>query len=395
MSSPNEFIPHSPRASNRTLTTPSTPLRRRMDRTVEIEPTRSRRRLFIDDPVETSPREYPLVQEEPVDKNQSGPFLCDVVFSFDTTGSMRRVIESVRNNLVSTVDRLFQEVDGIRIGIMAHGDYADYPEMMQKIDLSNDSIKIKNFILHARNTSGADPEENYEFVLNQACEFDWRAPVKVLVVIGDESPHEKGYCMPQRIPGFQSHLHIDWRIETKRLKKQGIIVFSCHALPESASAETLGFYQHISKETGGYYFPLSELKEFKEYMVGICLKAADGAETIQLLKQRQEDLQKEIEEMSKNNVKKEEIEEKVKDLRETRMASLEIGEGGLFSSPLVAKSATRARTEYKSVSKVERYATEVRSRRPDLDRSSQAFLASITGEETCSGDQSGEEGKIG
>jgi hypothetical protein len=357
---------------------------RRTIRTVDEDaprsPPRSARRLEFEFDREHTPHRVstePAVIETEVDGGE-GPFLCDVVFSFDTTGSMRSVIDSVRTNLTSTVDRLFKEVDGIRIGLLAHGDYCDYPEMMWKLDLSNDIIKIKNFIIGAKNTSGGDPEENYEYVLNQACDFKWKAPVKVLVVIGDEAPHEKGYDMPTDILGFQSQLHIDWKVEVNRLKKLGVTVFSCHALPDSANQDTLSFYQYISKETGGYYFPLSELKAFKEYMVGICMKAADGAETIELLKKRQEDLQKEIEELKKRGG---DVSEKVADLHEIRTASRDISEGRLFSSPMVHKNATKIRTEYKTKSRVSRYTEEMRSARPNLDVSSQAFISTIMDED--------------
>ena len=42
----------------------------------------------------------------------------DVVFSFDTTGSMASVIQSVRDNLSGTIDRLLNEVDGISLLIL-------------------------------------------------------------------------------------------------------------------------------------------------------------------------------------------------------------------------------------------------------------------------------------
>ena len=49
----------------------------------------------------------------------------EVVFSFDTTGSMYPCLTQVRRHIKSTVTRLGEEVPGIRIGIIAHGDYCD------------------------------------------------------------------------------------------------------------------------------------------------------------------------------------------------------------------------------------------------------------------------------
>ena len=49
----------------------------------------------------------------------------EVVFSFDTTGSMYPCLTQVRKNLKDTTQRLFREIPGIRIGVIAHGDYCD------------------------------------------------------------------------------------------------------------------------------------------------------------------------------------------------------------------------------------------------------------------------------
>ena len=48
----------------------------------------------------------------------------EVVFSFDTTGSMYPCLTQVRRKIKETVTRLLDEIPGIRIGIIAHGDIA-------------------------------------------------------------------------------------------------------------------------------------------------------------------------------------------------------------------------------------------------------------------------------
>ena len=47
----------------------------------------------------------------------------EVLFSFDTTGSMYPCLTQVRKNVKSTVKRIFKEIPDIRIGIVAHGDH--------------------------------------------------------------------------------------------------------------------------------------------------------------------------------------------------------------------------------------------------------------------------------
>jgi hypothetical protein len=46
----------------------------------------------------------------------------DLVFSFDTTGSMYPCLTQVRKEVKETVQRLFDEIPTVRIGIIAHGE---------------------------------------------------------------------------------------------------------------------------------------------------------------------------------------------------------------------------------------------------------------------------------
>jgi hypothetical protein len=233
-------------------------------------------------------------------------FLCDVVFSFDTTGSMSSVIESVRNNLSETIERLFREVEGIRIGILSHGDYCDNVTV-EKLELTKNVEQIKKFIKESKNTGGGDADECYEYILNLSKNMNWKSDVKILVMIGDENPHEKGYRFYVKnksdlnnfnIFNETGELQIDWKEEIKFLKENKIIVFSCHALPEINKSSLL-FYNQICEETGGFYFPLDELQGFKDYMVAICFKAADAGDTLQIINKKREELRKIIEEENK------------------------------------------------------------------------------------------------
>src|SRR5438309_7055523 len=93
----------------------------------------------------------------------------DVVFSFDTTGSMSSCIQQVRKNIKNITERLFKEISGIRIGIVAHGDYCDEKStyLMKSIDLTSDMNKIIEFINNVENTDGGDYPEAYEYVLRE------------------------------------------------------------------------------------------------------------------------------------------------------------------------------------------------------------------------------------
>ena len=94
----------------------------------------------------------------------------EVVFSFDTTGSMYPCLTQVRRNLKSTITRLLDEIPGIRIGIVAHGDYCDAGStyVTKHLNLSGDIDIICNFVQNVEPTGGGDAPECYELVLHEA-----------------------------------------------------------------------------------------------------------------------------------------------------------------------------------------------------------------------------------
>jgi len=51
--------------------------------------------------------------------------ITEIVFSFDTTGSMGQALQETQKNIAEITDRLFDTVTGLRVGVIAHGDYCD------------------------------------------------------------------------------------------------------------------------------------------------------------------------------------------------------------------------------------------------------------------------------
>lgn len=99
----------------------------------------------------------------------------EVVFSFDTTGSMYPCLTQVRRKIKETVTRLLDEIPGIRIGIIAHGDYCDAgkPYVTKIFDLSGDVELICDFVQNVEPTGGGDAPECYELVLHEAQSLSW------------------------------------------------------------------------------------------------------------------------------------------------------------------------------------------------------------------------------
>nr|XP_006821952.1 PREDICTED: uncharacterized protein LOC102809424 [Saccoglossus kowalevskii] len=168
--------------------------------------------------------------------------VVEVVFSFDTTGSMYSCLQKVRDKLGETVTRLLKDIPKIRIGIMAHGDYCDDNVYVVKtIDLCSNVHKLVKFVVGVDATSGGDSPECYEWVLRRAQMLDWSEDsAKALVVIGDDLPHPVSY----------TDQAINWHDELDVLKGMGIKVYGVKANNNNYATP---FYKELAEITDGAY----------------------------------------------------------------------------------------------------------------------------------------------
>jgi len=188
----------------------------------------------------------------------------EVLFSFDTTGSMYPCLTQVRREIKETVNRLFKDVPSIKIGVIAHGDYCDAGSsyVTKSFDLSTDKAAICNFITKVEPTGGGDAAECYELVLHQARTFSWSAgKKKVLVLVGDDVPHGKNEA--------QNTKKLDWRNELKLLLEAGINVYGVQALNRTHATK---FYEAISEETGGFHLELDQFANITDLIMAVAYK---------------------------------------------------------------------------------------------------------------------------
>jgi hypothetical protein len=101
-----------------------------------------------------------------ITKNSQNIDLC---ITFDTTGSMYPALTQVRRNVTKLIQDLFRLSSGIRIAIIAHGDYCDagHPYVIKTLDFTSDLNTIVNFVQNVEPTHGGDAPECYELVLNK------------------------------------------------------------------------------------------------------------------------------------------------------------------------------------------------------------------------------------
>ena len=145
----------------------------------------------------------------------------EIVFSFDTTGSMVSCLNEVRGRVQDMVQRLQADIPGITIAIFANGDYCDAGStyVTKYEDFTDDAAQLCNFTNNVEATWGGDADECYELVLHQVrTELSWTTgSQRVLIMIGDSNPHEPNYK--------QNKLKLNWRTEADELGK--MVRFYC------------------------------------------------------------------------------------------------------------------------------------------------------------------------
>ena len=186
----------------------------------------------------------------------------DVVVSFDTTGSMYPCLTQVRRRVNEMIDRLFREISGLRVGVIAHGDYCDRGStyVTKRLELTSDRNQLYRFVSDVPATDGGDAPECYELALYEARLFKWSSgSTKTLIVIGDDIPHPPSY------PGNTDKL--DWRNEIELLVKMGVNVYGVQALNRGHAT---AFYQEIARRTGGFHLTLDQFSSVVELVMAIC-----------------------------------------------------------------------------------------------------------------------------
>jgi hypothetical protein len=197
----------------------------------------------------------------------------DVLFSFDTTGSMYPCLTQVRRYVTDTVKLLFKEIPNLRVGIITHGDYCDDKKVLTSLDLTSDEKKICDFIKSAPATGGGDSAECYELVLNEARNFSWTSGKnKAFVLIGDDVPHDVGY----RYGSFTNKL--DWKNELGLLVEAGINVYPVQALNRRHANF---FYDGVAAKAGVDKISLDQFSDINDLILSICFKRANKEDRLE------------------------------------------------------------------------------------------------------------------
>ncbi|WAR25117.1 YR811-like protein [Mya arenaria] len=198
--------------------------------------------------------------------------LMELAISFDTTGSMYGCLEEVRAKIQDLIQRLQGDIPGIRIAIIAHGDYCDEHSsyLIKWIDFGSALPELCEFVKGVGRTGGGDGPECYELVLQRTREaLTWTpGSQRALILIGDNLPHEPGYNY-----GGKTY-HINWRHECNYLGKIGVKVYPVMACG-FGSFGVRNTYEDMAKRTGGKLLELKNFSSMFDFIMMICYREAN------------------------------------------------------------------------------------------------------------------------
>jgi VWFA-related protein len=174
------------------------------------------------------------------------PRPVDIVFVFDTTGSMEEQIEGVKDISIAFANKLREHNRDFRLGLVAFGDEI---RTVRNADntLTADAGEFKGWISELWADGGDDDPEISLDALQRAAQMTYRAGTqKVLILITDAPPHERGDGTPfSRV--VSSEL-------VGQLRDQGFTVY--------AVAYDDGRFRRLANETRGEFYDINLEPDF-------------------------------------------------------------------------------------------------------------------------------------
>jgi hypothetical protein len=194
----------------------------------------------------------------------------EILFLFDTTGSMYPYLERVREHLAKIVEEIHSELSDARIAIMAHGDHCDERNiyLVKSCPFSTNTKDLVEFIRNVERTGGGDTPEAIEDALWEARRMRWSESAgKAIVIVGDAPSHLPSECPYGR----------DYREETKALAEAGVRIYSvwCSQSKESFdsySVKSRELFQWLAEVSEGKFLHLNDIDNLCDLLVAVAMK---------------------------------------------------------------------------------------------------------------------------
>jgi hypothetical protein len=139
--------------------------------------------------VQSSPEELPQKIAAALD-SAAGPEL-DLVLALDTTESMTDDLPILKKSLVPMIRKHTNRFKSFRVGLLMYRDYfEDY--LTRPLPMTDSLEKLQAQIDAARAEGGRDlPEAVYEALYASIHSYEWAAPSRRIILVGDAPPHPR------------------------------------------------------------------------------------------------------------------------------------------------------------------------------------------------------------
>ena len=114
------------------------------------------------------------------------PFDVDIVFVMDSTASMGRYIQDVKNHISEMAEAIVNRFRKctVRVGFVGYRDYTEGERRLEVMNMTNQTSRFVDFVGKIRAFAGGDVPEDVLGGLNQALDLNWKAKNRMIFHIG-------------------------------------------------------------------------------------------------------------------------------------------------------------------------------------------------------------------
>ncbi|MBL7995830.1 VWA domain-containing protein [bacterium] len=194
----------------------------------------------------------------------------EVVFMFDTTGSMDIYLSEVQVNVQLIIREIRKRVPDARISVIVYKDHEQGPYVTKTLAFSEKEEEITAFLRSPDIMPGAGGggAEAVECALYEANQLDWtKGPKgKAIILIGDKPPHGVMDSFDDCLSGR------DYRIETDKLVEKNVKIYTvlCNNV-----TETIKNFQFLAEKTGGKFVTLEAIHDLVDLIVAVSIKESN------------------------------------------------------------------------------------------------------------------------
>ena len=121
-------------------------------------------------------------------ETQKGKSL-DLVLCLDTTGSMVRALDVLKNGLPEVLSKRTADFPSFRLGLVAFKDYFE-EYLYKRFDFTRDTVAFSSKLDSLQGGGGRDLSEAvFEGLFAAASEFPWAAQSRLVLLVGNAPPH--------------------------------------------------------------------------------------------------------------------------------------------------------------------------------------------------------------